>query len=84
MNKVHPSKNFEDLNDVINYQDYAEWTGIGANLAREKFNSKGFPLLKGIGNKKLANKYQVFLYDLVDDELKKVYAREFALQMLKG
>ena len=46
MKEVHPSKNFDDLNDVINYQDYAEWTGIGTNLAREKFNSKGFPLLR--------------------------------------
>ncbi len=84
MKEVHPSKNFDELSDVISYQDYAEWLGIGINLAREKFNSRGFPLIKGVGNKKLANKYQVFLFDLEDEELKKIYAKEFAGQMLKG
>ena len=84
MREIRPSKNFDDLADVIGYQDYAEWIGIGINMAREKFSSKGFPLIKGIGSKKLANKYQVFLYDLDDEEMKKIYAREFAIQMLKG
>ncbi len=82
MVKKSPTKNFEDLNDVITYEDYAEWMGIGVNLAREKFNSRGFPLLKGFGNRKLANKYQVFLHDLDDDEVRDTYAKEFAMQML--
>ena len=54
---------FEDLPDFITYYDYADWVGIGENMAREKFKSKGFPLLKGTGKKLIANKYDVLAYD---------------------
>ncbi len=56
-------RKFEDLPDFITYHDYADWVGIGLNKAREKFNSKGFPLLKGVGKKLIANKYEVLNFD---------------------
>ena len=38
---------FKDLPETITPYDYADWRGIGENKAREIFNSKGFPKLKG-------------------------------------
>jgi hypothetical protein len=65
--KVKKSKvKFEDLPDFITYFDYADWVGIGENLAREKFKSKDFPLLKGTGKKLIASKYAVRDYDLLN------------------
>lgn len=63
MNKKRSTKKFEELPDFITYYDYADWVGIGENLAREKFKSKGFPLLKGVGKKLIANKYEVRTFD---------------------
>lgn len=82
MKEKHSSISFADLPEIISYKDYANYMGIGENKAREKFNSKGFPLLKGVGNKKLANKYSVFLYDMPED-MRALYAAQFARQMIK-
>ena len=59
-----PTKKYEDLPETITPFDYAEWRGIGENKAREIFNRKDFPRLKGTGVKQLADKRAVILYDL--------------------
>lgn len=55
---------FEDLPDTITYKDYAKWRKCGVNTALEKFHSKGFPLITGVGSKLIADKRAVLLYDL--------------------
>lgn len=55
---------FEDLPETITPLDYATWRGIGETKAREIFNRKDFPRLKGTGVKQLADKRAVYLYDL--------------------
>ena len=64
MKEKKPTKNYEDLPDTITPYDYAEWRGIGETNAREIFNSKGFPRIKGTGVKQLADKRSVLLYEL--------------------
>ena len=56
--------NYKNLPETITPYDYADWRGIGENKAREIFNSKGFPKLKGTGVKQLADKRAVLLHDL--------------------
>lgn len=64
MKERKPTKNYFDLPDTITPLDYADWRGVGENTAREIFNSKGFPRLKGTGVKQLADKRRVLLYEL--------------------
>lgn len=73
------TKTYEDLPDTITPYDYAEWRGIGENKAREIFNSKGFPRIKGTGVKQIADKRAVFVYDLdLSEEDKQEMYRELA------
>ena len=55
---------YEGLPETITPYDYADWRGIGENKAREIFNRKDFPRIKGTGTKQLADKRAVLLYDL--------------------
>lgn len=73
---------FKDLPDTINYLDYAGWRQIGENNARNIFHSKGFPLIKGVGNKLLADKRAVLLWDLGINNPEE-FAREFAKELVK-
>lgn len=57
-------KTYEELPETITPLDYADWRGIGESKAREIFNRKDFPRIKGTGVKQLADKRAVFLYDL--------------------
>ena len=76
-------KNYEDLNDTITPLDYAAWRGIGGNKAREIFNSKGFPRIKGTGAKQVADKRAVLLYELgLQEEDKKEVLKEIAKQII--
>lgn len=74
MKEKKPTKNYSDLPDTITPFDYAEWRGVGENTAREIFNSKGFPRLKGTGVKQLADKRRVLLYELglTDEQMAEV------------
>lgn len=74
MKEKKPTKNYSDLPDTITPFDYAEWRGVGENTAREIFNSKGFPRLKGTGVKQLADKRRVLLYELglTDEQMTEV------------
>ena len=59
--KEKSTKTFEDLPETITPLDYAEWRGIGENKAREIFNSKDFPRIKGTGVKQIADKRAILL-----------------------
>ena len=74
MKERKPTKNYEDLMDTITPLDYADWRGCGEIKAREIFNSKGFPRIKGVGNKQLADKRRVLLYELglTDEQMAEV------------
>lgn len=75
---------FQDLPDTITPFDYAEWRGIGENKAREIFNRKDFPRLKGTGVKQLADKRAVYLYDLgLKEEEKQTVLKEIAKEILR-
>lgn len=74
---------FESLPDTITPYDYAEWRGIGENKAREIFNSKGFPRIKGTGVKQIADKKAVLLYDMgLNEEEKQEVLKELAKSIL--
>lgn len=55
---------FEDLPDTITPEDYAKWRGIGIDNARNYFHSKGFPRITSAGNRLIADKRAVLMYDL--------------------
>lgn len=77
------TKTFEDLPETITPLDYAEWRGIGENKAREIFNSKDFPRIKGTGVKQIADKRAVYLYELgLTEEDKKEVLKEMARQII--
>lgn len=83
MKEKKATKNYKDLPDTITPLDYAEWRGVGENTAREIFNSKGFPKLKGIGVKQLADKRRVLLYELgLTEEDKKEVLKEMAREII--
>ena len=74
---------FQNLPDTITPYDYAEWRGIGENKAREIFNSKGFPRLKGTGTKQVADKRAVLLHDLgLTEENMQIVLKEMAKEII--
>lgn len=78
-----PSKTFNELPETISPLDYADWRGIGENKAREIFNSKGFPRIKGTGVKQVADKRAVLLYDLgLKEDEKQEVLKEIARQII--
>lgn len=78
-----PTLKYEDLNDTITPFDYAEWRGIGENKAREIFNRKDFPRIKGTGVKQLADKRAVLLYELgLKEEEKQIVLKEIAKKII--
>ncbi|MEE0269397.1 MAG: hypothetical protein U0I39_06430 [Clostridia bacterium] len=75
--------NYKNLPETITPYDYADWRGIGENKAREIFNSKGFPKLKGTGVKQLADKRAVLLHDLgLEGENLQTVLQEIAKQII--
>lgn len=82
MQEKKPTKNYEDLPDTITPYDYAEWRGIGETKAREIFNSKGFPRIKGTGVKQLADKRAVLLFEIQNAEFIKAFAEELAKKLV--
>ncbi len=83
MESKKSTKIFIDLPDTITPYDYADWRGIGENKAREIFNSKGFPRIKGTGVKQLADKRAVLLYELgLKEEEKQEVLKEIARQII--
>ena len=78
-----PTITFKDLPETINPLDYANWRGIGESKAREIFNRKDFPRLKGTGVKQLADKVAVRLYELgLSEEDKKEVLKEIAKEII--
>lgn len=74
---------YKDLPETITPLEYAEWRGIGENKAREIFNRKDFPRIKGTGVKQLADKRAVYLYDIgLKEEEKQVVLKEIARQII--
>ena len=53
---------WEEAPETITPLDLAKILGIGQTKAREIFNSKGFPRIKGIGVKQLADKKMAHLW----------------------
>lgn len=76
-------KTYEELPETITPLDYADWRGIGENKAREIFNCKGFPRIKGTGVKQLADKRAVLLYELgLKEEEKQEVLKEIAKRII--
>lgn len=76
-------KTYQDLPDTITPLDYAKWRGCGESKAREIFNSKGFPRIKGVGVKQLADKRAVLLHELgLKEEDRKEFLKEIARQII--
>lgn len=76
-------KTYNELPDTITPYDYADWRGIGENKAREIFNSKGFPRIKGTGVKQIADKRAVLLFDLgLSEQDKQEVLKEMAREIV--
>jgi hypothetical protein len=83
MQEKKPIKNYKDLPETITPYDYADWRGIGETKAREIFNSKDFPRIKGTGVKQLADKRAVLLHDLgLEGEKLQTVLQEIARQII--
>ena len=84
MKEKKPIKNYEDLPDTITPNDYAEWRGCGENKAYEIFNSKGFPLIKGIGTKKIADKRAVLFFEMgLNEKERAEVLKEMAREIIR-
>ena len=78
------TKHYNALPDTITPYDYMEWRGVGENIAREIFNSKGFPRIEGTGVKQLADKRAVLLFELgLKEEDRKEVLKEIARQIIQ-
>lgn len=74
---------YDNLPETITPLDYANWRGIGENKAREIFNMKDFPRIKGTGAKQLADKRAVLLFELGLEESEKQYMlKELAKEII--
>lgn len=83
MQEKKSTKTFSELPETITPYDYADWRGIGENKAREIFNCKGFPRIKGTGVKQLADKRAVLLYELgLKEEEKQEVLKEIARKII--
>lgn len=83
MQEKKPSISYKDLPETITPMDYAEWRGIGETKAREIFNSKDFPRIKGTGVKQLADKRAVFLFELgLKEEERQEVLKQLAKEMI--
>ena len=83
MQEKRSKKSYQDLPDTLTPLDYAEWRGIGENKAREIFNRKDFPRIKGMGGKLLADKRAVFIYELgLSEQDKQKLLKEIAVAII--
>ena len=83
MQEKRSRTSYQDLPDTLTPLDYAEWRGIGENKAREIFNRKDFPKIKGMGTKLIADKRAVFIYELgLDEEEKQKLLKEIAVAII--
>ena len=83
MQEKRSRTNYQELPDTITPLDYADWRGIGENKAREIFNRKDFPKIKGMGTKLIADKRAVFIYELgLDEEEKQKLLKEIAVAII--
>ena len=83
MKEKKSKTSYQELPDTISPLDYANWRGIGENKAREIFNRKDFPKIKGMGTKLIADKRAVFIYELgLDEEEKQKLLKEIAVAII--
>ena len=83
MQEKKSKTSYQELPDTITPLDYANWRGIGENKAREIFNRKDFPKIKGMGTKLIADKRAVFIYELgLDEEEKQKLLKEIAVAII--
>lgn len=64
MQEKKSTKTYDELPETITPYDYADWRGVGESTARNIFNMKDFPRIKGTGVKQLADKRAVYLFEL--------------------
>lgn len=74
---------YEDLPDTITVDDYGKWRRLGKAIASQKFHAKDFPRLKGCGNKLLADKRAVLLFELgLNEQDKQLILKELAYKII--
>lgn len=57
-----PTMSWEEAPDIINAEDLSKILGCGIETARNKFDETNFPIIKGMGNLRKADKEAVRLY----------------------
>ena len=74
---------FEDLPDTIGVKEYMQWRACGRATADAIFHSKDFPRIPNTGNKLLADKRAVLLYELnLDKSTKEEILKEMFANLL--
>jgi hypothetical protein len=83
MQEKKPTKTYDELPETITPYDYADWRGVGESTARNIFNMKDFPRIKGTGVKQLADKRAVYLFELgLKEEEKQEVLKEIARKII--
>lgn len=60
--KQTPTLSWQEAPDIISPEDLSKILGCGIATARNKFDETNFPIIKGLGNLKKADKEAVRLY----------------------
>lgn len=83
MQEKKSTKTYDELPETITPYDYADWRGVGESTARNIFNMKDFPRIKGTGVKQLADKRAVYLFELgLKEEEKQEVLKEIARKII--
>lgn len=83
MQEKKSTKTYDELPETITPYDYADWRGVGESTARNIFNMKDFPRIKGTGVKQLADKRAVYLFELgLKEKEKQEVLKEIARKII--
>lgn len=83
MKEKKTTKNYEELPDTIGVTEYMEWRGCGRATADAVFHQKDFPRIKGVGNKLIADKRAVLLFETgLTEENKQEVLKEIARKII--
>lgn len=83
MQRTESTVKYKDLPDTITVNDYMKWRGCGRPVADAVFHAEGFPRIKHTGNKLLADKRAVLIYELdLPLEEKQEFLKELAKNIM--
>lgn len=61
-NDIRPTMTWDEAPDTIDYMDLSKILGVCPEIAKNKFDERGFPKISGLGTKRKADKEAAKLY----------------------